>query len=136
MKYVASNSFRLCSKGGLIRLTNTKHNEITVEQVLLELALNCPDTVASMVESIKFKIVCEKLYGSDMNDSVKTAPSSQDLFHALFMLYLKFCRKKSQDQSVESFFALMPESTRLLNREDYKAANLIMIYIPDHLVGF
>jgi hypothetical protein len=30
----------------------------------------------------------------------------------------------------------MPQSTQLLNCEDYKAANLIMIHIPDHLVGF
>jgi len=124
------------SKGGLTRHTNAKHNEITVEQVSLELALFCPDTVASIVESIKSQIVREKLYGSDMNDSVKTASSSQALFDALFPLYSKFCRKKSQDQLVESIFALMPESTRLLNCEDYKAANLIMINIPDHLVGF
>ena len=71
-----------------------------------------------------------------MNDSIKAASSSQALFDALFPLYAKFCRKKSQDQLVESFFALMPQSIRLLNCEDYKAANLIMIHIPEHLVGF
>ena len=123
------------SKGGLTRHTNAKHNEITAEQVSIELALFCPDTVASIVESIKSQIVCEKLYESNINDSVKTASSSQALFDALFPLYSKFCRKKSQDQLVESFFALMPESTRLLNCE-YNAANRIMIHIPDHLVCF
>ena len=124
------------SKGGLTRHTNAKHNEITAEQASIELDLFCPDTVASIVESIKAQIFREKLYGSDMNDSIKAASSSQALFNALFPLYAKFCRKKSQDQLVESFFALMPQSTRLLNCEDYKAANLIMIHIPDHLVGF
>ena len=124
------------SKGGLTRHTNAKHNEITAEQESLELNLFCPDTVASVVESIKSHIFREKLYGSDMNDSIKAASSSQALFNALFLLYAKFCRKKSQDQLVESFFALMPQSTRLLNCEDYKAANLIMVHIPEHLVGF
>ena len=37
---------------------------------------------------------------------------------------------------MESFFALVPQSCALLKCEDYKAANLIMIHIPDHLVGF
>ena len=124
------------SKGGLTRHTNEKHNEITAEQESLELNLFCPDTVASVVESIKSQIFREKLYGSDMNDSIKAVSSSQALFNALFPLYAKFCRKKSQDQLIESFFALMPQSTRLLNCEDYKAANLIMIHIPEHLVGF
>ena len=124
------------SKGGLTRHTNAKHNEITAEQASIELDLFCPGTVASIVESIKAQIFREKLYGSDVNDSMKAASSSQALFNALFPLYAKFCRKKSQDQLVESFFALMLQSTRLLNCEDYKAANLIMIHIPDHLVGF
>ena len=41
------------SKGGLTRHTNAKHNEITAEQASIELDLFCPDTVASIVESIK-----------------------------------------------------------------------------------
>lgn len=124
------------SKGGLTRHINAKHKEITAEQTSPELDIFCLDTVASIVESIKSQIVREKLYGSKMNDSVKAASSSQALFDALFPLYAKFCRKKNQDQLVESFFALMPQSTRLLNCEDYKTANLIMIHIPDHLVSF
>ena len=30
----------------------------------------------------------------------------------------------------------MPQSCELLKCESYKAANLIMIHIPDHLIGF
>ena len=118
------------------RHTNAKHKEITTEQTSPELDLFCLDTVTSIVESIKSQIVREKLYGSKMNNSVNAASSSQALFDALFPLYAQFCRKKSQDQLVESFFGLMPQSTRLLNCEDYKTANLIMIHIPDHLVSF
>lgn len=94
---------RKCVSRGLTRHTNAKHNEITAEQASLELDLFCPDTVASIVESIKSQIVRERLYGSDMNDSIKAASSSQALFDALFPLYANFCRKKNQDQLVESF---------------------------------
>jgi hypothetical protein len=70
-----------------------------------------------------------------MNDSVKAASSFEALFDALFPMYVKFCQEKSRDQLVESFFALMSQSNRLLDCEDYKAANL-MIHNSDHLVGF
>ena len=69
------------SKGGLMKHTNAKHNEITAQQALLELDLFCPETVASIVEAIKAQIFREKLYGSDLNDSIKAASSSQALFN-------------------------------------------------------
>ena len=78
----------------------------------------------------------EKLYGSAMNDLVNTASFTQALFNALFPLYADFCRKKNQDKLVGSFFSLMPQSCELLKCESNKAANLIMIHIPDHIVGF
>jgi hypothetical protein len=37
---------------------------------------------------------------------------------------------------LEDFYGLIPRSWELLNCGDFKVANLIMIHIPDHLVGF
>ena len=78
----------------------------------------------------------EKLYGPKMSNTVKTATTTDALFDALYPLFATFCKKKNQDKLVESFFALIRKSCDLLNCKDYKASNLIMIHIPDHLVGF
>ena len=95
----------------------------------------CVDTVASMVESIKTTIINEKLYGIQINDSIQSASSAQALYDAMRPLYETFFQKKNQDKLVESLFGLIPKSCELLNCKDYKAANL-MIYLPDHLLGF
>ena len=47
-----------------------------------------------------------------------------------------FCRKKNQDKLVELFFSLMSQSCELLKCESYKAANLILIHVLDHIVEF
>ena len=88
------------------------------------------------MESIKSQTIPEKLYGYAMNDLVNTASCTQALFDTLSPLYADFCRNRNQNKLVESFFSLMPQSCELLKCESYKAANLIMIQIPDHIVGF
>lgn len=88
------------------------------------------------METIKSQIIREKLYGVEICERVNSASGTESLFKAVYPLYANFFRKKNQDQLVESFFALVPQSCELLKCEDYKAANLIMIHIPDHLVGF
>lgn len=116
------------SKGGLTRHVNSKHGKIPAEQSLILESFSL-DTVASIIESIKTKIACEKLYGREMTNSIKTATATKALFDALYPLFATFCK-------VESFFALIRKSCDLLDCKDYKASNLIMIHIPDHLVGF
>ena len=73
----------------------------------------------------------EKLYGVEINNSVKDASCTKAFYEALLPLYSTFCRKKTQDQLVESLFTLIPQSSEMLNCSDYKAANPIMIHIPD-----
>ena len=41
-----------------------------------------------------------------------------------------------QDKLLESFYGLMLNSSTRLNCKDSRVVNLIMIHIPDHLVGF
>lgn len=119
------------SKGGLTRHTNSKHSTVAQPKTAF-----CKDSVTSIIESIKAKITKEKLYGTQINESIKSASCTDALYDALCPLYLTFYQKKNQDKLVQSFFGLIPQSSKLLNCEDYKAANLIMIHIPDKLVGF
>ena len=123
---------KLCkSKGGLTRHTNSKHSTVVQPDSSF-----CMDTLASMIEKIKAKIMKEKLYGTDLNDSIKTATCTRDLYNAVYPIYKTFYVKKNQDNLVQSFFALIRQSSKLLDCENYKAANLIMIHLPDNFVGF
>jgi hypothetical protein len=89
-----------------------------------------------MVETIKSKIIKEKLYGTEINELVNNLSCTKALYDAIYPIFEKFWRKSNQDQLFESFFRLMPESCKFLDCEDYKAANPVMIHLPDHLVGF
>ena len=92
--------------------------------------------MSSIVESIKANLIEEILYGTEINTSLNTVSSGEALLEALLPLYETFCQKKNQDKLLESFYLLIPRSCELLNCEDLRVANLIMIHIPDHLVGF
>ena len=72
----------------------------------------------------------------EMCTAIEKATATKALFDALHPLFATFCKKKNQDKLVESFFALIRRSCDLLNCKDYKVSNLIMIHVPDHLVGF
>lgn len=125
---------KICkSKGGLTKHTNSRHRSETDQACETHL---CKDTVSSIVESIKTNLIEENLYGAEINASLTTVSSSEALFAALLPLYETFCRKTNQDKLLESFYGLIPRSCELLNCQDFRAANLIMIHLPDHLVGF
>ena len=68
------------------------------------------DTLASMIEEIKAKIIKKKLYG------IKTATCTQDLCNAVYPIYKTFYVKKSQDNLVvvQSFFALIRQFLAVL----------------------
>ena len=127
---------KICkSKGGLTRHTNSKHRNESQTVDSGDTGLY-QDTVASIVETIKANIIKENIYGEEINTSLKTASASEALFEAILPLYQKFYTKKNQDKLLEDFYGLMPRSCELLNCTDFRVTNLIMIHIPDHLVGF
>ncbi len=76
------------------------------------------------------------MYGQEINTILKTASASEALFEAVLRLYERFDRKKNQDKLLEDFYALIPRSCELLNCADFRVMNLVMIHVPDHLVGF
>ena len=134
--FACSQCEKVCkSKGGLTRHTNAKHNTVAYKQNSLPASF-CEKTVVDMVETIKSKIIEEKLYGTEINKEVENWSSTKALYDAIYPIIEKFWRKTNQDQLFESFFGLMPESCKLLNCENHKAANLVMIHLPDYLVGF
>ena len=134
--FPCSQCEKVCkSKGGLTRHTNAKHNLAASKQNSLPESF-CEKTVADMVETIKSKIINEKLYGTEINEIVKNFSSTKALYDAVYPMIEKFWRKSNQDQLFESFFGLMPESCKLLDCQDSRAANLVMIHLPDYLVGF
>lgn len=123
------------SKGGLTRHTNSKHGK-QGSNASGETAPLDKETVDGFVEAIKTRIIDEDIYGSATNATLTTVSSTEALFDALLPLYETFRRKKSQDKLLESFYGLIPRSCEFFKCEDYKIANLIMIQLPDFLVGF
>jgi hypothetical protein len=71
-----------------------------------------------MVETIKSKIINEKLYGTEINELVKNLSFTKVLYDAVYSIIEKVWRKRDQDQLFESFFGLMPELRKLLDWED------------------
>jgi hypothetical protein len=128
---------KICkSKGGLTRHSNSKHRGESVDSGSRVNTGLCQATTASIVETIKNNITQENIYGDEINTSLKTLSAGEALFEAILPLYETFITKKNQDKLLEDFYGLIPRSCELLNCGDFKVANLIMIHIPDHLVGF
>ena len=126
------------SKGGLTRHHNSKHAGDTSAKIRDEnntaTALD-QSAVDGFVERIKTRIIEEDLYGEEINVALKKVTSTPKLHQALLPLYQTFCKKKNQDNLLKVFFGLIPRSCELLNCNDFRIANLIMIQLPDFLVG-
>jgi hypothetical protein len=132
------NCTKVCkSKGGLTKHKNSKHQEADTEPGNTDNE-NCLlfESLAGIVESIKTNLIAEDLYGSEINTAIKSASCSEAFFAAVLPLYNKFSRKKNQDKLLEEFYGLIHNASKYLNCPDSKAASLIMIEIPDRLVGF
>ena len=126
------------SKGGLTKHTNSKHREALTNlptEVTEEQHLSL-ENLAGIVEAIKKSLIAEDLYGPEINTAITNASCNEALFEAVLPLYNKFCRKKNQDKLLEEFYGLTPNASKYLNCPDLNAANIIMIEIPDRLVGF
>lgn len=87
------------------------------------------------MDTIKKDINKEKLYGEKINSTVAKVSATKALFDEELHLCTKYSRSRNQDKLHESFYGLMPKSAKLLNCEDLRVANLVMIHIPHHLVG-
>lgn len=129
------NCDKICkSKGGLTKHTNAKHRETSelLPSTESDMTLDC---LTGIIETIKTGLITEDLYGSEINNHIKSASCSKDLFDAVLPLYSKFCWKKNQDKLLEEFYGLMPNASKYLNCDISNAASIIMIDLPDHLVG-
>lgn len=129
---------KICkSKGGLTKHKNSKHVDDVAGTA--EGSNSTPidkDAMNSIVNTIKQNIIDEKLYGDEIESSIKNVTATEALFKEVEPLYSKFCKNKNQDKLLKSFYALMPKSTTLLDFADSRITNLVMIHIPDHLVSF
>jgi uncharacterized C2H2 Zn-finger protein len=125
---------KICkSKGGLTKHTNSKHGDAVGRP---NTNLLDKDKLNSIVSIIKQNIIDEKLYGTAIETSVQKVSATEKLFEEVQRIYSTFCRNKNQDKLLKSLYGLMSKSTTLLNFEDSRITNLIMIHIPDHLIGF
>ena len=145
VKEIGSKSFacthceKICkSKGGLTRHINSKHKEardIATSAEHNQIPL-CEGTITSIIQSIKTDLLEKKYYGEEIQNGLKNVSGGEALLDALQPLYEKFCRKKNMDKLLESFYGLIPRSCELLNCNEYRVANLVMVQIPDHLASY
>jgi hypothetical protein len=50
-------------------------------------------------------------------------------------MYETIWKEKNQDKLLKTFYCLVPPSRKLLKCDDYRIANLLLIQLPDFLVG-
>ena len=128
---------KICkSKGGLTRHTNSKHFDLTSAAEVTHKSNLDKDTIDGFIEAIKARIIDEGLYDNETTTALNAATTTEALFTALLPMYETFCRKKNRDKLLETFYGLIPRSRELLKCDDYRIANLILIQMPDFLVGF
>jgi hypothetical protein len=85
--FPCSQCEKVCkSKGDLTRHTNAKHNTLASAQNSLP-EYFCQKTVAHMVETIKSKIIKEKLYGTEINELIKNLPCTKALYDAVYPIF-------------------------------------------------
>ena len=129
---------KICkSKGGLTRHANAKHAEESPSTLPVEsdMTILSIENLSEIIEAIKTRLVADDLYGVEINNFIKNASCSKALFDDVLPLYTKFCRKKNHDKLLEQFYSLLPNASKYLNCTNSNAANIIMIELPDHLVG-
>ena len=131
---------KICkSKGGLNLHTRAKHGEKTL----------VIKSVSPMTSDVVREIVCKpqsaiksKLYGEKITKLISKADlkPSDLLVSSLSSLYDGYCEKLDRDKLLKNFYKLIPESAKMfqttskeMNAPPY---NLLMIHIPDLVVGF
>ena len=128
------------SKGGLTLHTRAKHGEKTA--VTKSVSPLTSKVVSEIVDKATKSVVDSKLYGESMSkllDEPELKPS-EDLVKHLETLYDQYCEKLDRDKLLKNFYKLMSESEKMFITKSKNmtvpAYNLILIQIPDLLVGF
>lgn len=132
---------KICkSKGGLTLHTRAKHGEKTaLPKSVYPLSSK---VVGEIIDKAAQSIVKSKLYGESMTTLFTEADlkPSEHLVNELATLYDQYCEKLDRDKLLKNFYKLIPESEKMFKTESKNmhapAYNLIMIQIPDLLVGF
>ena len=134
--FECEKSGKICkSKGGLTKHTNSKHAEPKTADATINCNLD-KDTVDGFVEAIKARIIDKGLYDNATMIVLRDVTTTEALFTAVRPIYETFCKKKNQYKLPKTFYGLIPRLQELLKCYDYRIANLVMIELPDFLVGF
>ena len=123
------NCTKVCkSKGGLTRHTNSKHREAATNLATEDTEENrlSLESLAGIVEAIKTSLITEDLYGPEINTAVMNASCTK------FCLTL-CCHYVRNSAARKTKTNCLKHST---DCPDSNAASMIMIEIPDRLVGF
>ena len=128
------------SKGGLTLHTRAKHadNAPVVKSVL---PIDS-DVVCEMVSKAAGSIVNSELYGEPMANLITTADfkPSEHLVKMMKNLYAEYCERLDRDKLLKNFYKLIHDSSKMFTTKSDKmytaAYNLVVIHLPDLLVGF
>ena len=139
--YPCGLSSKVCkSKGGLTLHSRAKHGEKTV--VTKTISPLTSKVVNEITGKAAKSVIESKLYGESMSTLLAEADpkQSEDLVKHLATLYDQYCEKLDRDKLLKNFYKLMPVSGKMFVTKSKNmtvpAYNLIMIQIPDLLVGF
>ena len=101
-----------------------------------------PDVVREIVRQSAESAITLKLYGEKMTKLIREAELKPPdlLVNSLLALYGAHCEKLDRDNLLKNFYKLIPKSADMFQTTskdmNAPAYNLIMIHIPDLLVGF
>ena len=132
---------KICkSKGGLTLHTRAKHGEKT--PVIKSVSPMTSDVVREIVCKAAQSVIKSKLYGEKITKLISEADlkPSDLLVSSLSTLFDGYCEKLDRDKLLKNFYKLIPESAKMFQTTSKEmnapAYNLLMIHIPDLVVGF
>ena len=82
------------SKGGLTRHTRSKHPDGDIQDK--SCAALTKEALASIVESVKAKLITEKIYRTEITDRLTCVSHTDALLQALQPIYTKFCKSNNK----------------------------------------
>ena len=93
MVYPCNMCNKICKlKGGLTKHKNSKHvNDVSGTFEGSNTTPLDKDTMNSIVNTIKQNIIDEKLYGDEIESSIKNVTATEAFFNEVEPLYSKFC---------------------------------------------
>ena len=61
----------------------------------------------SIVNTIKQKLIEEKLNGKEIESSIQNVTTTEALLKEIESLYSRFCKKKNEDKLLQAFYGLL-----------------------------